>query len=149
VFGFQSNTSYEEMMIGGFQSLLNNAEVFEKASFPNVFIFRTGIFCQKRRTPLQFPEYYNHIIRLSTYNPTAAPNWFIWCQLIEIAALITEKKVREGSLDDERRHFSFLQSCCAVCGPNDQIKRCSRCHVMGYCGRKHQEEDFEKHKKKC
>eukprot|EP00956_Cyclotella_meneghiniana_P043561 scaffold276305_cov93-Cyclotella_meneghiniana.AAC.1 len=82
-FGFKIDTSYDEMMVGGFQRLVNNAELFEKVSFPTVFMLGTG-------------------------------------------------------------------NCCALCGSIDEaVKRCSRCHVMGYCGREHQIEDFERHKRLC
>jgi hypothetical protein len=87
-----------------------------------------------------FPEYFKHICRLSTFNSASATNWLIWCELIEVAALVVERKVRDGSLDGETRHYSFIQNCCALC---------SRFHVMGYCGREHQIEDFDRHKKLC
>ena len=149
-FGLKIDTSYDEMLISGFQRLVNNAELFENVSFPTVFMFGTGGFCVKRPTPMLFPEYFKHISRLSTFNSASATNWLIWCELIEAAALVIEKKVRNGCFVDERRHYSFLQNCCALCGSLDEtVKRCSRCHVMGYCGREHQIEDFERHKKLC
>lgn len=147
--GFTGDTTFDEMMVAGFRCLLDN-DKFELVSFPMVFPTGRGEFCEKRRTPLLFPEWYKHISRMSTFNPGSSVHWLVWCQLIEAAALIVEKKVRDGSLQNERRHFSFLQSCCAICGPRDEIKRCSRCHVMGYCGREHQMQDFnEGHKKLC
>ena len=149
-FGFKIDTSYDEMMVGGFQRLVNNAELFEKVSFPTVFMLGTGVFCTKRPTPVLFPEYFKHMCRLSTFNSASATNWLVWCELIEAAALVVEKKVRNGSLVGERRHYVFLQNCCALCGSIDEaVKRCSRCHVMGYCGREHQIEDFERHKRLC
>mmetsp|Transcript_5282 Transcript_5282/g.7383 ORF Transcript_5282/g.7383 Transcript_5282/m.7383 type:complete len:256 (+) Transcript_5282:71-838(+) len=148
--GFKGDTTFNEMMIAGFRCLLDSNDIFELASFPTVFPMGRGAFCEKRPTPLLFPEYYKHICRMSTFNPESSVNWLVWCQMIEAAALIVEKKVRDGSMQNERRHFSFLQSCCAICGPRDEIKRCSRCHVMGYCGREHQMEDFNRgHKKLC
>ena len=149
-FGLKSDTSYDEMMVGGFQCLVNNAGIFEAVSFPNVFMLGSGMFCTKRQTPVLFPEFFKHICCLSTFNSASATNWLIWCELIEVAALVVERKVRDRSLDDETRHYSFIQNCCALCGPKDQnIKRCSRCHVMGYCGREHQIEDFDRHKRLC
>lgn len=148
--GFNSDTTFDEMMVAGFRCLLDNNDVFEAVSFPATFPTGQGSFCVKRPTPLLFPEYYKHVSRMSTFNPESTVNWLVWCQLIEAAALIVEKKVRDGLLQNERRHFSFLQSCCAICGPQDDIKRCSRCHVIGYCGREHQLEDFNGgHKKLC
>jgi hypothetical protein len=130
-FGFQHDTTYDQMMIGGFRCLVNNSELFEGTSFPNAFPLGQAMFCMKRPTPLLFPEYYKHICRMFNFNPESSINWLAWCQLIEASALVVDKHVREGLLEDENRHYAFLQSCCAVCGPRDTIKRCSRCHVIG------------------
>lgn len=149
IFGFHIDTPYDRMMANGFQCLLDNIKTFEQVSFPLVFPHGKGTFREKRRTPLVFPEYYRHVSRRIAFNLNSCENWLVWCELIEAAALIVERKVRDGTLPNERRHFSFLQSCCAVCGPKDEIKRCSRCHVMGYCSREHQIDDFKEHKKQC
>jgi hypothetical protein len=34
--GLKSDTSYDEMMVGGFQRLVNNAGIFEAVSFPSI-----------------------------------------------------------------------------------------------------------------
>jgi hypothetical protein len=33
-FGLKSDISYDDMMVGGFQCLVNNAGIFEAVSFP-------------------------------------------------------------------------------------------------------------------
>jgi len=38
---------------------------------------------------------------------------------------------------------------CTVCGATQNLKRCSKCHVVYYCGREHQTQDWKRHKKEC
>ena len=38
---------------------------------------------------------------------------------------------------------------CRICGKTEEIRRCGRCRVVGYCGKEHQKEDWEIHKKVC
>lgn len=148
-FSYLSTMTYEEMMIGGLQCLLDNRDNFEACSFPGKFPYGQGFYCSARRTPLFFSECYQHSVRQFTNNPVANANWSVWCRLIEKAASICERKVREGSIN-ERRHFPFLSKCCAVCGPRiEAVKNCSRCHMISYCSVDHQREDFQVHKKHC
>jgi len=39
--------------------------------------------------------------------------------------------------------------CCRVCGKTEEIMRCGRCRVVGYCGKEHQREDWKGHKRNC
>ena len=144
-----STLTYDEMMVSGFQTLLDNRDDFEACTFPNMFPHGIGFYCMARPTPLFFNEYYQHTARVSTFHPVSHANYYVWCRLIEKAAQICERKLREGSLS-ERRQFPFLSQCCAICGPKTEpVKNCSRCHMISYCGRNHQLEDFEVHKKRC
>ncbi|KAH6953734.1 hypothetical protein BKA56DRAFT_604793 [Ilyonectria sp. MPI-CAGE-AT-0026] len=36
---------------------------------------------------------------------------------------------------------------CKVCGKTEEIKRCGRCKVVGYCGKEQQKADWKVHKK--
>jgi hypothetical protein len=38
---------------------------------------------------------------------------------------------------------------CGVCGAHENLKRCGKCKIKYYCSRKHQEEDWPKHKLEC
>lgn len=38
---------------------------------------------------------------------------------------------------------------CQVCGKTEEIKKCTRCEMVGYCGKGHQTEDWKIHKKIC
>jgi hypothetical protein len=38
---------------------------------------------------------------------------------------------------------------CRVCGKTEEMMRCARCKVVGYCGREHQKEDWKVHKRSC
>ncbi|XP_066280658.1 egl nine homolog 1-like [Branchiostoma lanceolatum] len=38
---------------------------------------------------------------------------------------------------------------CAVCGAKSNLKRCSRCQGVMYCGREHQSQHWKQHKKIC
>lgn len=43
---------------------------------------------------------------------------------------------------------SLFQSC-VVCGSNNNLQRCSRCHIAYYCSRDHQKLDWKRHKIEC
>ncbi|KAH8746103.1 hypothetical protein F5883DRAFT_256076 [Diaporthe sp. PMI_573] len=44
--------------------------------------------------------------------------------------------------------FAELMSC-RVCKKREGLKECDGCHVAGYCGQEHQEEDWPNHKAEC
>lgn len=43
---------------------------------------------------------------------------------------------------------SLFQSC-VICGVNNNLQRCSRCHIAYYCSRDHQKLDWKRHKLEC
>ncbi|KAH6974730.1 hypothetical protein EDB80DRAFT_693170 [Ilyonectria destructans] len=44
--------------------------------------------------------------------------------------------------------FAELMSC-RVCKKREGLRECGVCHVVGYCGQEHQEEDWPNHKAEC
>ncbi|KAH8754989.1 hypothetical protein F5883DRAFT_571501 [Diaporthe sp. PMI_573] len=44
--------------------------------------------------------------------------------------------------------FAELMSC-RVCKKREGLRECGGCHVAGYCGQEHQEEDWPNHKAEC
>lgn len=56
-----------------------------------------------------------------------------------------------------KKQFGFTCSCqdcfqeraCFVCKKRTQVKRCSQCGVVWYCGREHQLADWKQHKAEC
>ncbi|KAJ3161127.1 hypothetical protein HDU86_007749 [Geranomyces michiganensis] len=42
-----------------------------------------------------------------------------------------------------------LKKSCAVCAATESLARCSKCHVVAYCGETHQREHFPTHERRC
>ena len=38
---------------------------------------------------------------------------------------------------------------CQVCGVTENLKQCSKCRQISYCGKEHQIQDWTEHKKTC
>jgi len=38
---------------------------------------------------------------------------------------------------------------CVVCGKTGDLKKCSRCRIMYYCNKEHQNQDWKRHKLEC
>lgn len=140
------DTSYDEMLVKGFQCLLDNCESFERFSFPARFPTGKGAYCEKRPTHISFREYYQAVSQFGSHDTHAHAPWLVWCQLIEIAAQLCAQIIG-GSL--EHRHYPFLENYCAICGPSSKVSRCSQCQLISYCDRIHQKQDWHRHKKCC
>jgi hypothetical protein len=148
VYSYGTNTSYDEMLLNGFQCLLDNFESFESVSFIARFPLGKGVYCEKRPTHTSFLEYYQTVSRFDSHDTQAHATWLVWCKLINIAAPLCAQKVLCGSLD-ERRHYPFVEKYCAICGPKVKASRCSRCQLISYCNTDHQRQDWPRHKKCC
>jgi hypothetical protein len=107
-----ADTSYKDMMVNGFQCLLNNFERFEGASFPAKFPSGKGVFCEKRKH-VSFPEYYQHLSRSRTHDTQAHATWRVWCTLISMATQWCTQEVSIGALE-ERRHYPFVENYCSL-----------------------------------
>jgi hypothetical protein len=147
-YSYGTDTSYDEMMVKGFQCLLDNAEKFEGCSFPARFPVGKGSYCEKRPTHTSFREYYQAVSRFDSHDTHAHATWLVWCKLIDRAAPLCAQKVLHESLE-ERRHYPFVENYCAVCGPTTSVSRCSRCQLISYCDKDHQRQDWSRHKKCC
>jgi hypothetical protein len=42
-----------------------------------------------------------------------------------------------------------MEKFCIVCGSQDDVKQCQRCKLISYCGREHQLQDWDIHRKYC
>jgi MYND finger len=51
-------------------------------------------------------------------------------------------------LDTNPEAFTTIL-CCKVCARVQGVKRCGRCHAVGYCGKDHQRQDWKIHKAGC
>jgi hypothetical protein len=147
-YSYGTDTSYDEMLVNGFQCLLDNSEAFEGCSFTARFPTGKGVYCEKRATHTSFLEYYQAVSLFNSHDAQAHATWLVWCKLISIAAPLCAEKVLHGSLE-ERRHYPFLENYCAVCGLTKSVSRCSRCKLISYCDSDHQRQDWSRHKKCC
>jgi hypothetical protein len=147
VCSYGMDTSYDDMLVNGFQCFLDNFDQFESCSFIAKYPTGRGVYCEKGPTHLSFPEYYQLVSRINHDAETHA-TWLVWCKLIDIAAPLCAEKVLHGSLE-ERRHYPFVENYCAVCGPASKASKCSQCQLISYCDRDHQRQDWPRHKKYC
>ncbi|KAL0486101.1 hypothetical protein AKO1_001793 [Acrasis kona] len=51
--------------------------------------------------------------------------------------------------DLEGLNYMKRKKICAVCNKGGDLKACSLCHIVLYCSKEHQVEDWNKHKKEC
>lgn len=49
----------------------------------------------------------------------------------------------------ESGHKTRVSDKCDKCGSKENLKNCSKCHTVAYCGRECQVSDWPKHKQIC
>jgi hypothetical protein len=148
IYSYGTDTSYDEMSLNGFQCVLDNFKDFEGCSFIARFPIGKGVYCEKLPNHTSFLEHYQKISRFDSHDTQAHAAWLVWCKLINIAAPLCAQKVLNESLE-ERRHYPFVESYCAICGPTVKASRCSRCQLISYRNTDHQRQDWPRHKKCC
>lgn len=68
----------------------------------------------------------------------------------KVLPAICNLRFSDRGLPDEYGLYSFTKSMsCKVCATVDDVKRCSRCQTVAYCGKAHQRQDWARHKSGC
>lgn len=139
---FPSSQTFEDMLLETVKVFLNHREKYEAASFPLTFPYGAGMYGQ--RTDVSFKACVDHMNRRSNKGMKDV-RYECWCMLM-LQGL--ELYAQNGGALQDRRVLPLLYKTCAVCGGKDG-KSCSRCHIVCYCCKAHQIEDWEAHKKEC
>mmetsp|Transcript_118 Transcript_118/g.124 ORF Transcript_118/g.124 Transcript_118/m.124 type:complete len:241 (+) Transcript_118:119-841(+) len=144
---FSASQTFEGMLLETVKVFLDHRERYEGMSFPLSFPKGIGTYGGSKRCPnISFKDYY-YDEYLGGRAVFKDHRYDCWCKLMVQGLQVF---VKNGALED-RRVLPLLSKTCAVCGTTHEqdVKRCSKCHVVCYCSRAHQIEDWGVHKAEC